>query len=263
MVMEKELRQALQNGDFVLHYQPQVNFETQRIVGVEALIRWDHAERGVISPMEFIPLAEETGLIVPLGEWVLRTACQQNKRWQDAGLPPVCIAINLSMRQFQEESLVDLVAQVLQDTGLDPQYLELEITESVGLKGVETVICKLNALKQLGVRVAIDDFGTGYSSLHYLQKLPIDSLKVDRSFVRAMSEAKNGVSLISSILSLGKSLQLDVLVEGVEQIKEVHKLHELGCDRMQGYVFSRPLSPADLESTLINERKFFRDLYKK
>jgi len=261
MVIEKELRQALAEGHFVLHFQPQVEIQSRRIVGIEALLRWEHPERGLVLPGEFIPLAEETGLIVPIGEWVLRHACLQNKAWQEAGLTPVSIAVNLSMRQFKEDGLVPMIEHILRDTGLEPRFLELEITESVGLHGVEEVISKLDALKRLGVRIAIDDFGTGYSSLHYLQKLPIDALKIDKSFVRTMSEEFNGVSIIHSIVTLAKSLQLDVLTEGVERYTEARQLMEMGCLRMQGHFFSMPLVASSMKNMLEQKHLLFERLH--
>ncbi|MEI7026811.1 EAL domain-containing protein [Paenibacillus sp. y28] len=253
MTLEKELRQAVEKKQFMLYYQPQIDGASGRISGMEALLRWLHPERGLVPPQDFIPLAEETGLIVPLGEWVLETACRQNQLWRDAGLPPITIAVNISMRQFQEERLISVVERIVQEQRLEPGTLELEITESVGLQGTEQVIEKLERIKQLGVSIAIDDFGTGYSSLHYLRRLPVDTLKIDRSFIRDMTFAENGITFVQSILSLAHSLQLNVLAEGVEHESQQLALRQLGCERMQGYYFSRPVPAGEAELLLQHE----------
>jgi diguanylate cyclase (GGDEF)-like protein/PAS domain S-box-containing protein len=251
--MEKELREALTNKEFTLHYQPQADAATGRITGVEALVRWEHPERGLISPVEFIPLAEETGMITKLGEWVLREACFQTKGWINEGLAPITIAVNISMKQFQDEGLFETIRLILVESQLPPSLLELEITESIGLQGTEQVIQKLHKLKTLGVRIAIDDFGTGYSSLHYLQKLPLDTLKIDKSFIREMSKETTGSSIVHSIIELAHSLKLDVLAEGVELISQHAQLAAFGCDRLQGYLFSRPVAAEQIRSLLALE----------
>lgn len=248
--MEKELREALTNKEFTLHYQPQIDAATGRITGLEALVRWEHPERGLISPTEFIPLAEETGMITKLGEWVLREACFQTKSWIDEGLASVTVAVNISMKQFQDDRLFETIRLILEESKLPPSLLELEITESIGLQGTEQVIHKLHKLKTLGVRIAIDDFGTGYSSLHYLQKLPLDTLKIDKSFIREMSKETTGGSIVHSIIELAHSLKLDVLAEGVEQVSQHAQLAAFGCDRLQGYLFSRPV-PAEQTRALL------------
>ncbi|WP_171056258.1 sensor domain-containing protein [Paenibacillus sinopodophylli] len=240
--LEKELRSALTNNEFILHYQPQIDAQAGSITGLEALVRWIHPERGIVSPLEFIPLAEETGIIMALGEWVLREACFQNRSWIDAGLPAVTVAVNISMKQFQDEELFETIQMILEESRLPPSLLELEITESIGLQGTEQVIKKLTKLKTLGVRIAIDDFGTGYSSLHYLQKLPLDTLKIDKSFIKAISNERAGSSIVHSIIELAHSLQLDVLAEGVEMDSQHQKLVSFGCNRLQGFLFSPPVT---------------------
>lgn len=252
--MEKQLAIALEQEQLTLFYQPQVEASTGKISGFEALVRWNMPERGLISPLEFIPLAEETGMIIQLGEWVLRRACEQQKRWIDEGLMPVTIAVNISMKQFEDDSLFETIRHILFETKLPPHLLELEITESIGLQGADQVINKLNRLKTLGVSIAIDDFGTGYSSLHYLQKLPIDTLKIDKSFIRDMINVTPDISIVHSIIRLAHSLQLDVLAEGVEVVSQLEMLAELKCERLQGYLFSRPI-PADEARVLLQRQK--------
>ncbi len=246
--LEAELRSALDNERLVLHYQPQTDAANGRLLGFEALVRWQHSERGIISPLEFIPIAEESGLITALGGWVLREACRQARAWLDCGFPPFTIAVNISMKQFQDEELYATIAQALAEARLPASYLELEITESIGLQGADRVIDKLNKLKSLGVRIAIDDFGTGYSSLHYLQKLPLDTLKIDKSFIRNMESEAAGASIVRSIIDLAHSLKLTVLAEGVEHRWQVDKLAEFGCDRLQGYYMARPMAAPDAKA---------------
>ena len=250
MLMETELRKALKRQEFVVHYQPQINMKTMRVEGVEALVRWIHPERGLIPPIQFIPLAEETGLIVEIGEQVLRMACRQNKRWQEAGMAPLRLSVNLSIRQFQSDDLVRTVAQVLEETGLDPKYLELEITESMTMD-VNHAIPIMHSLKNLGVSIGMDDFGTGYSSLSYLKMFPIDRLKIDQSFVRDIHLDPNDASIVTTIISMAHNLNLKVIAEGVETADHVAFLLEQDCDEAQGYFFARPLSAVDLEDKLI------------
>ena len=250
IILENDLRKALEREEFVLHYQPLVNVSTRQIVGTEALVRWQHPERGLVSPMEFIPVMEESSLIVPLGEWVLRTACAQNKAWQDAGLPPVQVAVNLSARQFQRRDLLDTVTQALEESGMDPRHLQLEITEGVAMLDVESTATTLNELREMGVQIAIDDFGTGYSSLSYLRSFPIDVLKIDRSFVRDLSTDPNDAAIASTIIAMAKSLSLKVIAEGVETEEQFAFLKEHGCDEMQGFLFSRPVPAGALEKML-------------
>ncbi|MDR6879222.1 EAL domain-containing protein [Bacillus sp. 3255] len=247
--LENELRRAIAGEEFVLFYQPQVDIETGRIVGTEALIRWQHPEKGLISPNHFIPFAEESGLIVPIGEWVLRAACKQNKAWQNMGFPKMPISVNLSMRQFFQHNLKGKISHVLDQTGLDPQYLELEITESMTMD-VDHAIQSLLELKELGVHVSIDDFGTGYSSLYYLKKFPIDKLKIDRSFVRDIMVDPNDAAIVATIIAMTHHLNLKVIAEGVETEEQLHFLHQNRCNEVQGYWFSPPVNAQELESML-------------
>ncbi len=240
IALENDLRQALEREEFVLHYQPQVNISTGRVVGMEALVRWQHPDRGLIPPMEFIPVAEETGLILPLGEWVLRTACVQNKAWQEAGLPSMRVAVNLSARQFQSRELVNTVTQILEETGLDPNCLQLEITEGVAMQDTEFTATVLDDLKVIGVQIVIDDFGTGHSSLSYLARFPVDALKIDRSFVGGLPMDQSAAAITTAIITLAHSLNLSVIAEGVETEDQLAFLKERNCDEFQGYLFSEP-----------------------
>ena len=247
--MENALHHALERGQFMLYYQPLMDFTSGSMVGVEALLRWNK-DGAIVSPAEFIPLAEETGLIVPIGEWVLRTACAQNKAWQTQGFPPMRVAVNLSGRQLQLPQLKDTIARILQETGLQPCYLELELTESMmqSLQATGT----LRALKELGVRLAIDDFGTGYSSLSHLQRYPMHKLKIDQSFMRNLPADENNVAIVTAIVAMAQSLKLKVTAEGVETEEQLAFLRTLECDELQGYLFSRPLATADLTKLLQN-----------
>ncbi|MHA6531027.1 putative bifunctional diguanylate cyclase/phosphodiesterase [Paenibacillus sp. BAC0078] len=244
--LENDLRRAIERDEFYLVYQPQVQLETEEIVGMEALLRWNHPKRGLVSPVDFIPIAEESGLIVPIGEWVLKTACLQNKIWQDAGYRPMCISINLSMRQFLQPNLAGKIGTILKDIGLDPGYVDLEITESMTLDK-ETAFDQLNRLKKLGVFISIDDFGTGYSSLHYLKNMPIDRLKIDRSFVSEVMEDSNNAAIVSTITSMAHHLKLKVTAEGVENKEQLHFLRQQHCHEAQGYLFSKPVKAAEFE----------------
>lgn len=255
MEIENGLRKALEQNQLMLHYQPQVELATGKIVGVEALIRWKHHELGMISPSEFIPLAEETGLIVPLGKWVLREACEQNKAWQNSGLPPIPIAVNISVRQFQDEQFVDFIMNTLDQVGLDPHYLELEITESI-MQNIEKSTIILNQLKELGVKLSIDDFGTGYSSLSYLKHLPIDKLKIDKSFVDDIIHHMNQGAIVKTIIDMGHNLQYTVIAEGIEKEEQVKFLRENSCKIGQGYFFSKPLPPEKMLELIKSEHDF-------
>lgn len=248
--LENDLRRALENNEFYLVYQPQVELVTEEIVGMEALLRWNHPKRGNVSPVEFIPVAEESGLIVPIGEWVLRTAILQNKQWQDAGYQPICVSINLSMRQFLQPNLDGKIAAILDEIGLDPRYVDLEITESMTLDK-ETAFDQLNRLKRIGVFISIDDFGTGYSSLHYLKNMPIDRLKIDRSFVAEVMEDSNNAAIVSTITSMAHHLKLKVTAEGVENKEQLHFLREQQCHEAQGYLFSKPVKAFEFESAFL------------
>jgi EAL domain-containing protein (putative c-di-GMP-specific phosphodiesterase class I) len=235
----------LELDEFTLHYQAKLDFKTGAITGVEALLRWHNPELGSVSPARFIPLAEETGLIVPIGKWVLRTACAQNVAWLNEGLPPMRMCVNLSMRQMNDEGLVREIQSVLAETGMAPSLLELEVTESTIMHNAERAVSVLNAIKDLGVRLAIDDFGTGYSSLAHLKRFPIDTLKVDRSFIREVPADAEDKAIAEAIIAMGKTLSLTVVAEGVETPEQQAFLSERLCDEMQGYYFSTPVAAQD------------------
>jgi diguanylate cyclase (GGDEF)-like protein len=243
--LENALRYAQERGELEVFYQPQVELKTRRISGMEALIRWRHPERGLVNPADFIPVAEKSGLVVPIGEWVLRTACAQNKAWQDAGLPRLTVAVNLSARQFLDPELPQGVKAILAETGLEPECLELEVTESIAMHDVATTIRTLDALRQAGVKCSLDDFGTGYSSLSYLKRLPLDKLKVDQSFVRDMAEDAGDAAIAKTIVELGHSLRIRVIAEGIENRQQLAQLTDYGCDEAQGYLLGRPLPAMD------------------
>jgi diguanylate cyclase (GGDEF)-like protein/PAS domain S-box-containing protein len=240
--LETNLRRALERGEFELHYQPRVDLKTSCVVACEALIRWRLTGGESIAPARFIPVAEETGLIRPIGEWVLRTACAQNKRWQEAGLPPCVVSVNVSPRQFHRDDFIDTLKDVLRDTGLDPAFLELELTENMVMHDGEHMIETLRDIKRLGVHISVDDFGTGYSSLSYLKRFPVDRLKIDRSFVRDIAAEADDAAIVRTIIALGHNLGLKVLAEGVETEAQLAFLKSNDCDEMQGYHFSKPVS---------------------
>ena len=248
--LETNLYRALEREELFLHFQPQVSLKSGSIIGVEALVRWQHPELGLVSPARFIPLAEENGLIGAIGKWVLHTACAQAKAWQNDGLTPVRIAVNLSGRQLEQDNIVQEVHAVLEDTGLDPSYLELELTESSVMKRAERAVKTLDALRELGMTIAIDDFGTGYSSLSYLKRFPVDRLKIDRSFVRDIPQDANDVALARAIVALGHSLKLSVVAEGVETHAQRELLTSIGCDEMQGFLYSKPGTASEMVSLL-------------
>ena len=248
--LENGLRTCLERNELALHYQPQVDISNNTVIGVEALLRWKRDGITSISPAEFIPLAEESGLIIPIGEWVLYTACKQAKVWGDAGVANMVMAVNISARQFQHPEFIGMVAAVIQKTGIDPHYLELEITESVAMHEVEKTIATLNELRAMHVQLSIDDFGTGYSSLSYLKRFPINKLKVDQSFIRNMTTDQNDASISRSIILLGQSLKLKVIAEGVETAAQLAMLQQFGCDEVQGYFFSKPIPANEIESFL-------------
>jgi len=252
LALEHALRRALERREFTLHYQQKVDLRSGAIIGAEALVRWLHPEWGLVRPARFIPIAEETGLIVQLGEWVIQEACRQTRAWLQAGLEPGVVSVNLSARQFRAEGLVRAVSRILQESGLDPSCLEMELTESMVMHNVESAIGTLQGLKSLGVGLSVDDFGTGYSSLSYLKNLPIDVLKIDRSFVRDIgtgSEAEDGV-LAAAIISLAHSLRLLVIAEGVETDAQLHFLKRHGCDQVQGFLYGEPV-PAEQFAELL------------
>lgn len=246
-----QLHKALELGELLLYYQPQVEIETGRLVGAEALIRWNHRDLGLVSPGEFIPLAEETGLIIPIGGWVIEEACRQARDWQLKGLPPTRVSVNVSALQFSREDFIETVTAALDRSGLDPQWLELELTEGLLLGDTFSIAAKLRELKEIGVYLAIDDFGTGYSSLRYLQQLPIDTLKIDQSFVRTLGtpqESPKTKALLKTIAMLGYNLDMRVIAEGVETNQQLSYLEEIGCQEIQGYLISRPLKVTEYEN---------------
>jgi len=248
------LRRALERSEFILYYQPKISLASGRIIGAEALIRWVVPERGMVPPDHFIPFAEEAGLIGPIGEWVLRTACAQNKAWQDAGLGLIPVAVNLSPRQL-DRNLPELVRQVLSETGMAASWLELEITENVVMRDAEKTVATLNALKRLGLQISVDDFGTGYSSLSYLRRFPVDALKIDKSFVRDIASDSDSAAIVKAVISLGHTLNLRVIAEGVEDQEQYNFLLHNGCDEVQGYLLGRPMSMLDFTDRLEQEKR--------
>lgn len=252
LALETSLRKALERQEFLLHYQPKFNISTGRVICVEALVRWHHPEMGLVMPTQFIPLAEETGLIGPIGEWVLRTACAQNKKWQDAGYPLMRIAVNLSPKQFQLLNLAEMVEKVLADTSLAADWLELEITENIMLRNEEAVIHSLQRLSKLGVHISIDDFGTGYSTFSYIKKIPIDTLKIDQSFISDICSNLSDEAIATAVINMAQSLNLNVIAEGVETEEQRKLLESLNCSEMQGNYFSRPLPADELSKFLDN-----------
>ena len=254
LILENNLRPGLEREEFVIHYQPQVNIRTFEIVGMEALVRWEHPGLGLLYPIEFISLAEHSGLIVSIGEWVLRNACAQSKSWQDAGFEPLRMAVNLSARQFQQPKLVDTIAQILKETGLDPRYLELELTEGSVMKDPDEAIGKLHELKAMGVKISIDDFGTGYSSLNYLKRFPIDTLKIDQSFISELNTDPDDAAIVTAIITLAHALKLNVIAEGVETQEQLEFLRGLSCDEVQGFLFAKGI-PAEEFTELLMQRR--------
>jgi diguanylate cyclase (GGDEF)-like protein len=254
--LENKLRRALERNEFVLHYQPQFDMHMGKIIGMEALVRWQQPDGQLIYPLDFISIAEDTGMIVPLGEWVLRTACAQNKLWQTSDFLPLRVAVNLSGRQFQE-SLVPTIAEVLKKTGLEPQFLELELTETSIMKNDEIAVKILTELKKMGIQICIDDFGTGYSSLSYLKRFPIDTLKIDQSFIRESMRDADHAAIVVAIITMAHTLKLKVVAEGVESPEQWAFLRDNNCDKMQGTLFSSPL-PAEAFTRLITEFRQFK-----
>jgi diguanylate cyclase (GGDEF)-like protein/PAS domain S-box-containing protein len=248
--LETDLRAALERGEFLIHYQPIVSLEDNRIIGLEALLRWLHPQKGLIPPLEFIPLAEETGLIIPIGEWVLRTACLQLKGWLDEGIEPLRMAINISTIQLKDPGFADMVAAVIARTGIKPELLDLEITETALIDESKATVDALLKLKSLGIRISLDDFGTGYSSLNYLQRLPIDTLKIDRSFIDKLASNGDQGKIVETILLLGGNLGIDVVAEGIETAEQLAKLKTINCRKGQGFLFSRPKEGSAVRSLL-------------
>jgi EAL domain-containing protein (putative c-di-GMP-specific phosphodiesterase class I) len=244
---ETELRQAIINSEFFLCYQPQFDLSDEKLESLEALIRWKHPTKGVLLPIDFIPLAEEIGVIVQMGEWVIRTACMQIKSWENMGFPPIRVAVNISAQQFKYQNVPAMVKSILDETGLDPKYLEIELTENVILSSREIIVA-VTELKKLGVLIAIDDFGTGYSVLSYLHELPLDRLKIDKSFIDHIHAATDDEVIIRAVIAMAKKLNLEVLAEGVETIEQVNFLKNNKCGDVQGFYFSKPLTTDEVES---------------
>jgi diguanylate cyclase (GGDEF)-like protein len=245
-----DLHRALERNELILHYQPQVDTRTGRIIGAEALVRWQHPTRGLVPPGVFIPVAEETGLIQPIGAWVIQTACAQAREWRQAGIPLPSISVNVSVRQFMRKDLIDTLVKIIKHTQVDAQTLELEVTESLIMNNADEFISTLKKLKDVGIKIAIDDFGTGYSSLNYLKRMPVDRLKVDQSFVRDIEKDPESSTIVEAIINLGHSLKLGVIAEGVETAEQLEFLRQRGCDEFQGYHFSRPVPSAQFSALL-------------
>jgi diguanylate cyclase (GGDEF)-like protein len=258
MELESSLRRALDRGELRLRYQPQVCLRTGGIVGIEALLRWHHPERGIVGPAEFIGFAEETGLIVPIGTWVLNEACRQNKAWQDEGLPRVPIAVNMSALQCEQDDVVDVIRAALSRSGLEPQCLELEITESISMANPAQSVPLMHRLKETGVTLSIDDFGTGFSNLSYLRRFPVDRLKIDLSFVREITTDPGSLAISEAIITMSHSLNLQVVAEGVENEGQLALLESRSCDTIQGYYFSPPLDADGLAQLLREDRRLER-----
>lgn len=253
--LEKDLREALRRGEFTVHYQPQVSVPTRRIIGAEALVRWNHPTLGMLPPLKFLPLAEETGLILSLGEWVLMNACAQVKRWQEEGLPPIRVSVNLSLREFRDGRLEDTISRALRESGLDPRWLELEVAEETAIKDVEKTVRTMERLRELGVRVAIDEFGSGLASVMYMKKLPIDTLKIGRAFIRDVTQDLNNATIVASITSMAHGFNLEVVVaEGMETAEQFEFLRSIKCDVVQGFFFSKPLPHDELREILVKHR---------
>jgi diguanylate cyclase (GGDEF)-like protein/PAS domain S-box-containing protein len=248
--IEHRLRGALARKQFLLHYQPRIDMSTGRIAGAEALLRWRVPQQGLVSPARFISVAEDTGLIVPIGRWVLHSACQQARAWQNEGLPPVIVSVNVSPRQFREGNIVETIAEALRATGLDARYLQIELTEGLAMHGAEKYVHMLGQIKELGVQIAVDDFGTGYSSLSYLKRFPVDQLKVDRSFVTDLATDPDDAVIVQAIIALGHKLGLRVVAEGVETEEQLQFLRRCQCDEMQGFLFGAPMIAGEFADLL-------------
>jgi diguanylate cyclase len=250
--IEEDLRGALERQEFVLQYQPKIDLQTGKITGAEALIRWLHPQRGLVPPLLFVPIAEDSGLILPIGMWVRREACLQARAWQDAGFPPIPVAVNISVVEFRDQNFLESIRAILKQTRLEPHCLELELTESVLMRHAETTTSLLQQLKAMGVQLAVDDFGTGYSSLSYLRRFPIDALKIDRSFVREITTNPDDATIVSAVISMGRSLKQRVIAEGVETREQLTFLQNQHCAEGQGYYFSRPVFPEQFAKLLEN-----------
>jgi diguanylate cyclase (GGDEF)-like protein/PAS domain S-box-containing protein len=253
LLLESQMRPGLERGEFVVEYQPQVDVKTFQLVGMEALVRWNHPALGMLQPLDFIQLAEDTGMITQIGDWVLRTAFAQNKLWLDSGFSPMRLAVNVSARQFQQSAFIGTICDLLKETDIDPALLELELTEASVMKEPEKAIDKLNKLRDLGIKIAIDDFGTGYSSLSYLKRFPIDTLKIDKTFVSDVSTNEDDAAIAKAIVMMGHALDMAVIAEGVETPQQLEYLTSLGCDVIQGYLFSPPLSTESFTELLMEQ----------
>jgi EAL domain-containing protein (putative c-di-GMP-specific phosphodiesterase class I) len=249
--IEMQMRKAIDRQEFQVFYQPQIRVGTGRISGMEALVRWSSPLHGSLSPLEFIPLAEETGLILSIGEFVLKSACKQLMLWKNAGLPPLRMAVNISSQQIEQDGFCDYISQLLQEYHLDGSMLELEVTEGALLNDGEHIIAKLKMLASMGIKIALDDFGTGYSSLSYLQKFPIDTLKIDQSFVRGLPGDPNNVSIVTAICAMAQGLKMNLIAEGVEKSDQLRFLHSLNCNEAQGFLFSKPLPGNEMTGLLM------------
>jgi len=248
--LENQLSRALEHGQLVVHYQPQITIDTRQVFCAEALVRWRHPEKGLLDPMHFIPLAEETGSIAAIDEWVLRTACTQVREWHNAGLTRLCVAVNLSANVIQKADLIERMSGILRETALDPEHLAVEIAESVAMRNLEHMLPKMIKLAEMGVGISIDNFGTGYSSLNYLKKLPVQKLKIDKSFIRDITRAPEDGAIVGAMIAMAGKLKMKVIAEGVETQDQLESLRSLGCREIQGYLFSKPL-PAEEFSELI------------
>lgn len=253
-MLQNDLRRALKNKEFFLHFQPLVDLKTSRIIGTETLIRWNHPEWGIVSPTEFIPIAEETGLIVPIGDWVMEAACLQNKKWIESGMPPITLSINISPFQFNDPNLYNKIKSIIEKVNIDPSYLMVEITENSLIREEANVLATVNKLKKLGVRIAIDDFGTGYSSLAYLKKFKFDCLKIDKSFIHELSVDVISKEIASAIIKLGKKLSMNIVAEGIETIEQYKIVKDLCCDYVQGYYLYRPITSEDFQRLLAKDK---------
>jgi EAL domain-containing protein (putative c-di-GMP-specific phosphodiesterase class I) len=255
--IEVDMRKAIERNEFLVYYQPLVDLKSGKMFGMEALIRWKHPVYGMINPGEFIPLAEETGLIIPLGNWVLRQACNQNRIWLEQGYPPLCVSVNISVNQFHQSNFYNVIEEVLLESGLDPQLLCLEITENVAMQNVSHIIDMMNKLRQLGVRISIDDFGTGYSSLSYLKRFRVHTLKIDQSFIRDVTSDEDNAAIVTALIAMSHRLKIKSLAEGVETKEQLDFLLSQGCDEIQGYVFSKPMPSEQFEEMLIQKKSLY------
>ncbi|MDR4499348.1 MAG: EAL domain-containing protein [Candidatus Scalindua sp.] len=257
MAMIDDLRQALKREEFIVYYQPQLNIKTGRIVGMEALARWRHPERGIVYPSEFLNMAEKTRIIEPLGKMILETACAQNKAWQDAGFPPLRVAVNLSAHQFNQQNLIEMIVQVLNETGMEPKFLELEVTENTSMRNIDTSSYKMRELVDAGTHITIDDLGTGLCSLSYLRKFPLSTLKIDRSFVNEVICDANDAVIIMALIAMAKNLNLKIVAEGVETEEQLDFLKQQQCDEIQGFIFSKPVTADEFEKFLEQDKHLY------